>query len=243
MPTRLADAEPIPVGEDAEPAGFAEGLVALPVLAHVPEAVPKVPPPSKRLTEPGVVGIDVPVLMDVPIPVPVRFPAIELTPEHVAMLPVGPGAAGDTPEVMGLTPTDPSSVVPNGIPVPGTEAAGPMPRGEVMPIAGGALPPIWADAEPQPNKTIASTAITKRVIAVFSSPRIMPAHRQPFRKKWATVFDDSCVFLSIPAAAQPRGPSETGTVSAVRSPTKRQRSLLIIALTPSMRRSGDTRSG
>jgi hypothetical protein len=139
MPTRPPVAALIPVGEEAEAAGFAEELVA--PVAHVPEAVPTVPPPSKRLV-PDVTGIDVAVLVDVPD----RFPAIELTPAHVAIVPVSAGGSGDVPEVIGLTPTDPSSVVPKGIPVPGTGAAGPMPSGEVMPSGDGALPLSWADA-------------------------------------------------------------------------------------------------
>jgi len=185
MPTRpLADAAAIPVGDEADPAGLAEPVV---MLVQVPEAVPVVPPPSKRFIEPGVVDVDVPVLPVDEVLVPVRFPAVELTPEHVAMLPVSAGATGDTPEVVGLTPADPSSVLPKGIPVPGTGGAAPMPSGEVMPSGDGALPLSWADAEPQAKNIIASTAITKRVIAVFSSPRIIPGHQQPFRKKRGTV--------------------------------------------------------
>jgi hypothetical protein len=138
MPTRpLADGAAIPVGEEAEPAGL-ERLVV--TLAHLPEAVPIVPPPSKRLIEPDIVDIDVPALPVDIVLVPVRFPAVELTPEHVAMLPLGAATTGDTPEVVGLTPIDPSSVLPNGIPVPGTGRAGPMPSGDVMPRGDGTLP-------------------------------------------------------------------------------------------------------
>jgi hypothetical protein len=168
MPTRpLADGAAIPVGDEAELAGLANELVALPVLTHVPEAVPMVPPPSKRLTEPG--AADVPALLPDIVLVPVRFPAIELTPEHVATLPVGASPSGDTPEFVGLTPIDPSSVLPNGIPVPGTGAVGPMLSGEVTPRGDGALPLSWADAQPQPSKISASAAITEPVIAAFSS--------------------------------------------------------------------------
>jgi len=161
-----ADVEPIPVGEDADPAGPAVVLVAMP--AQVPEAVPMVPPPSKRLIEPGVAGVGVPVLvLD-------KFPAGELTPPQVAMLPLPAGPTGDIPEVVGLTPTDPSSVLPRGIPVRGTAGAGPMPSGEVMPSGDGPLPPTWADAKPQPNNVATSAAINKRVIMAFSLFRISP---------------------------------------------------------------------
>ncbi len=56
------------------------------------------------------------------------------------MLLVVDGIAGDVPDVIGLTPIDPSSVVPSGIPVRGTGAAGPPPSGEVIPSGDRALP-------------------------------------------------------------------------------------------------------
>jgi len=160
MPTRpAAEGAAIPVGDEAEAAGLERPVVTL---AHVPEAVPIVPPPSKRFTEPGMVGVDAPGF------VPEIFPAAEFTPEHVAMLPVGASPSGDIPDVVGLTPIDPNSVLPSGIPVPGIGSAGPIPSGEVMPSGDGALPLSWADAQPLPNISSASAVIAKRVI-VFSS--------------------------------------------------------------------------
>ena len=87
-----------------------------------------------------------------PVP-PLKLPAGELMPVHVAVLLLVGGLTGEVPEVVGLTPVDPSSVVPSGIPVGGTGAAGPMPSGEVIPSGDGALAPIWAHAEPQ-SKTL-----------------------------------------------------------------------------------------
>jgi hypothetical protein len=142
----------------------------------VPEAVPVMPPPSKRLAEPGAADIDIPVLPEDMVLAPVRFPAMEVTPEHVAMPPVAAGGTGDTPEVVGLTPTDPSSVVPNGIPVPGTGDGIPRPSGVVMPSGAGALVLSWADAPLQPNKTSASAANTERVIG--HSPRVQVLNRR-----------------------------------------------------------------
>ena len=121
----------VPVGDDDDAAGFP---ATVPMPAQVPDGVPvTMPPPSK--SEP------VPVLGTPFIP-PLKLPATELTPIQVAMLLVVDGMAGDVPDVIGLTPIDPSSVVPSGIPVRGTGAAGPMPSGEVIPSGDGALPPI-----------------------------------------------------------------------------------------------------
>jgi hypothetical protein len=121
----------VPVGDDDDAAGFP---ATVPMPAQVPDGVPvTMPPPSK--SEPA------PVLGTPFIP-PLKLPATELTPIQVAMLLVVDGMAGDVPDVIGLTPIDPSSVVPSGIPVRGTGAAGPMPSGEVIPSGDGALPPI-----------------------------------------------------------------------------------------------------
>lgn len=149
------DAEPIPPPDKVDAAGPAKELLpvkpqapdAVPVMPPAPDAVPVMPPPS---------NVDVPVLEDVP--------GIEPpTPEHVVMMPVG-----DAPDVIGLTPSDASSVAPKGRLVGATGEPGPMPSGDVMPRGerpGRMLvPPICAKAEPQPKRTAAVIAIIKRVI-------------------------------------------------------------------------------
>src|SRR5712672_4304166 len=59
------DAEPIPVGEEADAAGPASELLL--VAAHVPDAVPTVPPPSKTEVEPDVPALDISVPDVVPL--------------------------------------------------------------------------------------------------------------------------------------------------------------------------------
>ena len=83
-----------PIGGDD---GDAEGLPApVPMFAQVPEEVPAIPPPSK--SAPGAV-------LGTPFTPPLRLPAGELMPVHVALL-LGAGASGEVPEVSGLTPMD-----------------------------------------------------------------------------------------------------------------------------------------
>jgi hypothetical protein len=193
IPTRATDdAEPIPVGEEADAAGPAKELP--PIGAQVPDAVPAMPPPSKTEVETDVPAVDIPVPVDVPV-IEVSMPDVvplELgkpndvcgieppTPEHVVtLLVVSP--SGDVPDVNGLTPGDASSVAPMGIPVGATGAPGPMPSGDVMPSAGPGeifIPPTCAEAGPQLRRATAVTAIDKRVIVTFSSFRIEAAlHR------------------------------------------------------------------
>jgi hypothetical protein len=78
--------------------------------------------------------------------------------------------SGDVPDVIGLTPTVGTSVVPRRRPVGGTGAPGPMPSGDVMPSGEGAgvmpVPPTCAKAEPL-KRAAAMVAITKRVIITF----------------------------------------------------------------------------
>jgi hypothetical protein len=170
IPTRPTDGtEPIPVGDEAvDAAGPAKEL--LPNVGQVPDAVPVMlmPPPSN-----GKVELDV--------PMPDVVPMLELTapkdacgieppmPEHVVMLPVV-APIGDAP--IGLTPGDASSVAPRGMPAGATREPGPMPSGDVMPSGEGPgvmpIPPICADAEPQPHRTAVIATINKRVIAGFS---------------------------------------------------------------------------
>jgi hypothetical protein len=133
--------------------------------AHVPEAVPTLPPPSNVMDDADVPAVDIPLPTELPViePVPDRLPAGELMPAQVVVLSAA-GPSGDTPEVIGLTPGELNSVAPSGIPVPGTAGAGPMPSGEVMPSGDGALPAIWAKAEPQLSKIVAVAIIAKRVV-------------------------------------------------------------------------------
>jgi hypothetical protein len=154
MPTRpTADADPIPVGDEAD----AAGAIDEPLAAQVPDAVPPRPPPSKTVVEPDVPGIAM----------PVELPTAS-APEHAVAPPIA-GTTGEAPDVIGLTPGDASSVAPSGIPVGATGAAGPMPSGDVMPSGDGpgdvASPPICADAGPQPNNAAVIATIDRRVMS------------------------------------------------------------------------------
>ena len=126
--------------------------------AHVPDAVPAMPPPSNSMLGPvAVLG-----------EVPERFPAGEVMARQVAGS-LGAGPTGEIPDVVGLSPRDPTSVEPSGIPTGGTAAAGPMPSGEVMPSGDGALAPSCADEEPQPRISAAIAVISMRVMGVSST--------------------------------------------------------------------------
>jgi len=161
MPARPTDVDPIPMGDEADDAGPPDEPLA--VVAHVPDAVPPRPPPSKSVVEPEVPGFARPVE-------PPSAPA----PEHAVAPPIA-GTTGDAPDVIGLTPGDASSVAPSGIPVGATGAAGPMPSGDVMPSGeapGEVAPPICADAEPVPNNAAVIATIKRRVMTAFSSSRL-----------------------------------------------------------------------
>src|SRR4051794_35471912 len=68
IPTRLTDdAEPIPVGEEADAADPAKELPL--VTEQVPDAVPTVPPPSNTDVEPDVPALDISVPDVVPVEV------------------------------------------------------------------------------------------------------------------------------------------------------------------------------
>jgi len=156
-PTRATgDPNPIPVGDEADEAGPAVEPPATPM--QVPDALPIVPPPSKRADEPGAPVVDMALLDEVPgIEPPMPDDTCGSEPpmlEHVVMLP-GAAPNGDVPDVIGLTPGVESSVAPIGIPVRGTAGAGPMPSGDVIPSGDpdGPIPPICADAEPLASKT------------------------------------------------------------------------------------------
>jgi hypothetical protein len=161
IPTRPTDdAEPIPVGDEADAAGPAKELPTAP--AQVPEAVPAMLPPSK-------VELDVPAL-DVPMPDVVPMLELAAPKDACGIEPPMPlhVVRGDVPDGIGLTPSAGTSVAPRRRPVGGTAEPGPMPSGDVMPSGEApgvmTIPPTCADAEPQPNRAAAMVAITKRVI-------------------------------------------------------------------------------
>jgi len=99
-------------------------VVLWPAGAHVPEAVPVVPPPSNG----AVASIGVPELTAVP--------------EHV-VTPTAAEPNGDTPSGGGLSPGAANSPAPSGIPAGPTGAPGPTPSGDVTPRGEGGAP-TWA---------------------------------------------------------------------------------------------------
>jgi hypothetical protein len=145
-----------PTGAVISP-GEADVIGAM-IVPHVPDAVPAMPPPSKGMPRPDAV----------PGEVPDRFPAGEAMARQAAGS-VGAGPIGEVPDVVGLTPREPTSVEPSGIPTGGTVAAGPMPSGEVIPSGDGALVPICADEVPQPRISAAIAVISMRVMGVSST--------------------------------------------------------------------------
>ena len=150
---------PTPDGDDIV---LGDDDAADPIIpAQVPDAVAAMPPASKSAVVAEPIGPDIVALGDVPD----RFPAAELMKEHAGVVLVV-GVIGDTPDVVGLTPSDPISLLPRGIPVGGTAGAGPMPRGEVMPSGEGALVPNCADAVPHPMINAAIAVISMRVMAI-----------------------------------------------------------------------------
>lgn len=162
IPTRPTDdSEPIPVGDEADADGPPKEVLA--VVAHVPDAVPAVPPPSNTAVEVDDVALDVSPTF-VPDVVPVELGGVPKDacgseppmPEHKLVV---VGTCGDVPDVIELTPGDASSVAPRGMPAGATDAPGPIPSGDVMPSA-----PVCALAEPQPNRAATAIVIANRVI-------------------------------------------------------------------------------
>ncbi len=129
IPSRPTGAAAIPVGEEADPLGRAEPL---PAEAHVPDAVPVMPPPSKVMA-----ALDVPPFE---LPMPKDVSGIEPPKPEQALLVAGP--RDDVADVAGLMPGEASSVAPRGIPVGATGKPGPMPSGEVTPRGEGLDVPI-----------------------------------------------------------------------------------------------------
>jgi hypothetical protein len=191
------------VGEEAEAAGPAKELVL--VVTQVPDAVPRVPPPSKTEFEPDVPALDVPVPEDVPVielSVTDVVPVVEVVvpkdacgieppmPEH-SVLAVSP--IGDVPDVVGLTPGDASSVAPRGMPVGATAAPGPRPSGDVMPSGGPGE--ICAKAEPHPKRTAAVVVIAKRVIVfdpIWAGARRAPNQLDKCNSRARTQLCEDC---------------------------------------------------
>jgi hypothetical protein len=156
----MVDAEPIPVGDEADPAGPAKELP--PVWGQPPDALPAMPPPSNAVVDVEVPAVEMPVPNDDPVmelPMPDDIPGPELTspnedsgieppmPRHPALVTVV-GTIGDAPDVNGLTPGDPIAVAPRGIPTGRTGEAEPTPSGDVMPIGEGAEDDLCAKAGP-----------------------------------------------------------------------------------------------
>ena len=163
IPTRPTGAEAImPVGDDAEAVGLAKAV--LPPGAHVPDAVPVVPP-SKTVANPAAEGPLEPMVEAVPK----DACGIELPkPEHTARSLV------ERPEgvVPGEVPAGTISVAPRGIPVGATGTGEPMPSGEVRPSGEGVgAPPIvptWAVAEPGQSATASIAAMMNRDMSICS---------------------------------------------------------------------------
>jgi hypothetical protein len=153
----------------------------------VPETFPT-PPPSNIAVEPDIPVAALPMLLvdpAVPSDTPVEEPDMALgepkeacakalpNPEHsvVALDSVAvAGGAGVTPDVSGLTPTEPSSVAPRPTPVGATGAPAPRPSGDVTPSGEGpgAAPfgATCANAEPHVRRPAVIAMIHVRVIVI-----------------------------------------------------------------------------
>jgi hypothetical protein len=161
IPTRPTGAPAdIPVGDAADAVGLAK--VVPPPGAHVPDAVPVVPP-SKTVEE-----VVEPMADDVlVVGAPKEASGIEPpNPAQTAMSVVARPAA----VAPGDVPCGTSSAAPRGIPVGETGAAAPRPSGDVMPSGEGpGAPPIvltWATAEPGPRATTSIAAVMNRDISI-----------------------------------------------------------------------------
>jgi hypothetical protein len=180
IPTRATDDPvPMPLGDEADPAGPAKEPPA--ATPHVPEAVPVIPPPSNTgaLADTPVLDTMLPdePLIELSIPEEVVVPEIpeEGVPETAvpkdacgseppmpAHVVVAIGAIGDVPDVIGLKPGDAISVAPSGKPVGGTGALAPKPSGVVKPSGDGVG--TCATADVQPKRAAVAPAMMARVI-------------------------------------------------------------------------------
>lgn len=144
--------EPEPHIPDSPDVSIIPGLVDIPDaadpdVAGVPDVVEDVvaptgvPPPSKVDVDPNISDGAVPTV-EHDVPLLVTVPVVEVD--------------------IGLTPGDASSVAPNGIPVPPTDAPGLLPSGEVIPSEGVVVTvPTWAIAGLQHTKSQATATIKK----------------------------------------------------------------------------------
>jgi hypothetical protein len=150
IPTAPPGVEPIALGDEADAAEFPAELL---LVVQPLDIVGSVPPPSYTELEP-----------DMPVVEPVLEPAVPQT------LP----SIGDTPDVVGLTPGDASSIAPRGMPVGATAEPGPMPSGEVMPSGD---PPTCAMAELQLTIVTARVAHMRPIFMTRSLDRFSDAIR------------------------------------------------------------------
>src|SRR5258706_5232732 len=133
------------ISDDVDVPGVAVGSdVAAVAGAVVPAAVP---PPSKLAVDPNIPDGELPAVEHV-VPLLVIAPLL-----GIAIVPV------TLPVAAGLTPSEPSSVAPSGIPVMPTDPPAPIPSGEVTPSEGVAVvgsavsgSSTWANAGPAHNK-------------------------------------------------------------------------------------------
>jgi len=180
IPIRPTDDEPDATGPAKEPP---------PAPSQAPDAVPAVPPPSNSKGEPDVPALDVPVPDVVPVlelATPKDASGIEppMPPHVVTLLVVGDGGG-----FVGLTPRVGTSVAPRRRPVGGTAEPGPMPSGEVVPMAGVGLPVASTCAKtglhPKNAASIAAVNAHRIVISIVRTQRSSwlgnaePADRQP----------------------------------------------------------------
>lgn len=149
---------PIPVGEEADAAGFDDALP--PAVEHAPDAVPELPPPSK-----SAVGLD--------------MPAVELAELLQAeLLPlIVPGTK--LLSGAGLIPGEASWVAPNGTPTGPTGPLAPIPSGDVIPIDGVGAEPICASAGPALETVAAMTRTVRNFMTTSCERPVTAARRQP----------------------------------------------------------------
>jgi hypothetical protein len=171
--------EPEPHIPDMPEVSGIPGVVEVPGVADAPDeigisdvtavagaALPAaIPPPSKLEVDPNIPDGAVPKVEHV-----VPAPGIEIVP----VTPVGTG----------LTPGDPISVEPRGMPVGETAEPVPRPSGEVAPMVGVGLviPPTCAIATLPTNSAARTATINESLIAVLDSPR-----RTPMSISFATI--------------------------------------------------------
>jgi hypothetical protein len=126
---------PIPLGEDADAAGF--DATDPPSVEQPPDAVPVLARPSN-----SAVGLDM---------LWVTLGPAEPPPQPALLPLIVPGRR--LPAIGGLMPGDVIWVAPNGTPTGPTGAVGPSPSGDVIPIDGVVVGSICANAGSAPKGT------------------------------------------------------------------------------------------